>query len=228
MLFITFGNFQFFHSAQSLKKDASKLGIFRRSFTPKFEQEFIDAHANFILSNGRGYGYWLWKSYLIMRGLEECEPGENLLYADAGCSFGTNTGRILDWAKMASEDPGGILAFQLQENCFEHIWTKQDTIRAILPDVKNDLQLCGTVIMFTNTQKVRDFVKEWFEWCIKDNYHYLTDAPSRVPELPCFIDHRHDQSIFSLLAKKYNILTIKDETYPPYFDNAVRAIRQQH
>ena len=32
-------------------------------------------------------------------------------------------------------------------------------------------------------------------------------------EIRCFISHRHDQSIFSLLDKKYSSVKIRDETF---------------
>ena len=36
---------------------------------------------------------------------------------------------------------------------------------------------------------------------------------------PEFIDHRHDQSLFSLLRKKYGTILIPDETWYPDFRN---------
>jgi len=33
----------------------------------------------------------------------------------------------------------------------------------------------------------------------------IDDSPSISKNLDCFREHRHDQSIFSLLTKKYNI-----------------------
>ena len=33
----------------------------------------------------------------------------------------------------------------------------------------------------------------------------ITDRPSIVPNNPDFIDHRHDQSLLSVLVDKYNI-----------------------
>ena len=36
---------------------------------------------------------------------------------------------------------------------------------------------------------------------------------NRGHNVPGFIDHRHDQSVFSILRKKYNVLQIEDETW---------------
>ena len=38
-------------------------------------------------------------------------------------------------------------------------------------------------------------------------YHNIDDTPSIIPNYPNFKEHRHDQSIFSLLTKKYNLFS---------------------
>jgi hypothetical protein len=57
--------------------------------------------------------------------------------------------------------------------------------------------------MFLICDKTRDFVNKWYE--IACDYHNIDDSPSINKNLHCFREHRHDQSIFSLLTKKYNI-----------------------
>ena len=38
-----------------------------------------------------------------------------------------------------------------------------------------------------------------------ENYRFVDDSPSRVPNAPSFKEHRHDQSILSLLLKQANV-----------------------
>lgn len=49
------------------------------------------------------------------------------------------------------------------------------------------------------------FVEEWLRYCRDERI--LTDIPneSGYPNLTGFVDHRHDQSVLSLLAEKYHI-----------------------
>jgi len=54
--------------------------------------------------------------------------------------------------------------------------------------------------------------KVWYETCC--NYHLLNDEPSISKNYEEFIEHRHDQSIFSIIRKKFNTYYIEDETYP--------------
>ena len=59
-----------------------------------------------------------------------------------------------------------------------------------------------------------DLVNEWYN--ISCNYHMIDDTPSIIPNVGSFKEHRHDQSIFSLLTKKYNIFSkesIKNGVY---------------
>ena len=58
----------------------------------------------------------------------------------------------------------------------------------------------------------------WYEICC--DYHMIDDSLSIHKELESFIEHRHDQSVFSLLSKKYNIFnTGLDEKCIKYIRN---------
>lgn len=53
-------------------------------------------------------------------------------------------------------------------------------------------------------------VNEWLSLAM--NPQLINDAPSIMPEDPAFIDHRHDQAIWSLLIKKWGIPVWRDAT----------------
>ncbi len=48
---------------------------------------FWSQHGKFIEANNRGYGYWLWKPFLILEAIKPMREGDVLLYADAGCEL---------------------------------------------------------------------------------------------------------------------------------------------
>jgi hypothetical protein len=227
MLFVTFGNKMYESSQKLITEEAEKTGLFRKILTDPLGEDFLNIHGEFVNNNSKGYGYWIWKPYIILRALEkECEEGEALIYADSGCSFGTTAQiRIPQWIKMAEDHPSKIVTFETEYPEFK--WTKLDTVRAIYPGI--DTTTChveATKSVFINTEKTRAFVREWYDWCSKDNYHYLTDSQSSIVH-PQFIEHRHDQSIFSLLVKKYGILHIPDEGYPPLDHKPIRSLRRK-
>ena len=70
--------------------------------------------------------------------------------------------------------------------------------------LKNNHLQCGTVLM-TKCDKILNLFKEFYK-IASENYNLIDDSPSKIPNNTGFIEHRHDQSIFSLLVKKYNLL----------------------
>ena len=68
-----------------------------------------------------------------------------------------------------------------------------------------------------------DFVDEWLRFAAQSSL--IDDSPSKAPNYPGFREHRHDQSIFSLLSKKYDIEAFRDISqygngYKKSYDNS--------
>ena len=68
----------------------------------------------------------------------------------------------------------------------------------------------ASVIILRKTQHTIDLINKWLSY--SETYNLINDTKSYV-EHSNFKDHRHDQSIYSLLVKKYGTILIKDETY---------------
>ena len=77
-----------------------------------------------FLSSTRGYGYWMWKSFLISRIMELSSDGDLICYADIGCTF-NNDGveRFKEYCNLTLEH--GSLCFDLGH--LERSYTKMDT-----------------------------------------------------------------------------------------------------
>ena len=60
-------------------------------------------------------------------------------------------------------------------------------------------QICATHVILQKSCTSVDFVNEWMR--IVENIHYIDDSPSALPNFPDFVEHRHDQSVFSILCK---------------------------
>ena len=91
----------------------------------KSDEEFWSKHGEFIKNNKRGYGYWIWESYLIKKTMEGLKDGDVLLYLDSGCEIDK---RKTDNLKMFFEFVKDDLIIGT-ENCFEKEYTKNDLIR---------------------------------------------------------------------------------------------------
>jgi hypothetical protein len=181
----------------------------------KTDTEFWAKHGAFLEANSgprQGYGFWRWKSYLIMKTLERMEEGDVLVYADAGCTMNQGgTHRLNEYFEMVRQNEKGILAFQLTYP--EILYTKSDVFEALgaSEEEKQSNQLLATVIVLRKCAASMDFVKEWYG-LVEDN-HLVSDEPSVAPNHPDFKAARHDQSILSVLSKKRGLLSIPDETY---------------
>ena len=176
--------------------------------------EFWQAHGEWIKINPRGFGYWIWKPWLIYKTLESLDKNDILLYIDAGCQLNANAyNRLQEYLGMANK----YYACCFELGFLDRHWCKSDTISHILgPDthIKNPNQIMATCMFLKATQNNITFAKTWYETCTRDNYVYVNDQPNSIPNDIDFQEHRHDQAIFSLLVKKHNIgIHLKDETY---------------
>lgn len=160
-----------------------------------------------VLSARRGGGYWLWKPYVIREFLNELRAGEVLLYSDAGRSsyyqFSHFPTHLLAHATLSEQ---GFLAGV----AIPHLgpigqWTKMDCLQVMEADFPSFYEkpiVQTTWSVWTKTDSAMAFLDIWLEYC--EDPRCLTDAPNVLgrKNLPNFVDHRHDQSVCSILAHK--------------------------
>jgi len=189
----------------------SSINLFSENNIFDFCPEII-SYKNF-LSSTKGYGYWMWKSFLISRIMELVPDDDLICYADIGCTF-NNDGvkRFKEYCNLTLEQ--GSLCFDLGH--LERSYTKMDTYKKIFPETLDHLntgQRCATTFFLKNTQNNRNIIQEIKNISIENDHFYINDNPSHELNHEEFKDHRHDQSVFSLMSKKYKFYCIPDETY---------------
>ena len=217
--FITFGgpSPNYHNAVQRICSEAKQFTIFSKilGYTDiylKNDTEFWSKHGDFVSSNPRGYGYWLWKSYLIKKILATISDDDIIVYADAGCTMNLKGKlRLLEYIEMCKMHESGNVSFQLTH--MEECWTKND-IWKHLGGSQTELssgQLVGGIFILRKCKKVVDLVNKWYE--TGSMYHLIDDSPSITPNIPEFKENRHDQSIWSILRKQHGSLILQDETY---------------
>jgi hypothetical protein len=164
-------------------------------YGPKdIDAKFRKANAA-ILDQPRGCGYWLWKPYLIDRELKKMKDGDILIYCDAGVEIVNNVNHVID--RM----DGDIWLFG---NKWQHRhWCKGDVYVPLMSTRRytgQEKQVQASFIIIRNSQYSKDFVAEWFKWCIEPGM--IDDSPSKLMNAPEFQEHRHDQAIITCLAYK--------------------------
>ncbi len=178
------------------------------SYSPRdLDADFRQKNSAILLQK-RGNGYWLWKPYIILKTLREMQEGDYLVYLDAG-AFYINS---VKWLTVEMEKDGQeIMSFELpfQEKRF----TKRDAFIGMQCNEEKyteSNQRMATMIVFKKCESTLHFVKEWLYFGQKEEI--ITDRPNCTGHEndSRFIDHRHDQSIFSLLCKKHGIKAYGD------------------
>lgn len=162
-----------------------------------------------VFNYNRGFGLWLWKPYFILNSLLKINDGDILFYVDSGSKFISNPSPLI---KIAQNNKSGIVAF----DCWPII-NKEFVKRSAFINMGcnsefywNGNHVIATAILFRKSEKTILFVKEWLEEC-----SFLKTLLPEVKQIfdnnfPEFIAHREDQSVFSVLIRKYNIETYRN------------------
>jgi hypothetical protein len=181
-----------------------------RGFSLKdLDNDFIKRHSEWIKRNKRGYGYWIWKPYVILQNLLEMKDNDVLIYNDSGCSVVSNkkTNKVMhEYMKLLDQ---GYLILAKQLKYPENEWSKMDAVISTLKfldkldyfdTVFNDNgQIeAGVIIIRKNATSIK-LIQAWND--IIQNYHLIDDSPSYLKNHDSFIENRHDQTIFSILMK---------------------------
>lgn len=163
-----------------------------------------------ILSQPRGNGYWLWKPYFIARTLRLLQEGDYLVYCDAGIYYNASVKKLIRAMERQGDD---MMAFAI--NHMEYEYTKRDVFLALDADqeeyVRTPQRMAGTIVLRKNAHSV-EVIEEWLRMAQQDGL--ITDAPNRLGKdnYEGFRDHRHDQSVWSVLSKKRNVRSYRDAT----------------
>ena len=163
-----------------------------------------------ILSQPRGNGYWLWKPYFIARTLRLLREGDYLVYCDAGIYYNASVKKLIDAMERQGDD---MMAFAI--NHMEYEYTKRDVFLALDADreeyARTPQRMAGTIVLKKTAHSAR-VIEEWLTLAQQDDL--ITDAPNHLGKdnYEGFRDHRHDQSVWSLLSKKENVRAYRDAT----------------
>ncbi len=211
IVFITFGggSQNYIDAGKRLIQQAESVNLFNKIifYTDKYlfeDKEYWEKNGDFVMNNKRGFGYWLWKSYLIKKTISNMKNDEILLYLDCGCEIDhKKRDSMINCINIVKNDY--IIG---NYNGIEKHLNKMDLIHYLNMNNEkylNSLQHEAGQIMLLVNDKTRKLVNEWYE--IACNYHLLDDSPSVLQNCEKFFEHRHDQAIFSLLTKKYEIFS---------------------
>ena len=157
---------------------------------------------NYAKSYNKGYGYWIWKPYIIKKALLTINENDILLYVD-GRSGLRKTGKPIKWLdNFILENQFDIASWQMVHK--EMSWTNGDIISAFNLDLNSELvrtgQFAATFHAWRKNIRSLDFINEWLDFLLY-NREICRDEESKKLNHKKFIENRHDQSVFSLMVK---------------------------
>jgi hypothetical protein len=200
---LIFGKGNFIESSNKLKNYLNELGYHNIiSLTDSDLPENFKSEYQHILKHTKGYGYCIWKPYIILESLKSLDEDEVLLYIDSTDLPQKQFFDLLD-IHFSSND---ILL--INRNYKHDEWTRRDTFVLMNCDSSeyhNKIQLEAGVIALKKTTFNENLINEWFKYCTDEQI--LTEKPQicGLPNHIYFQEHRYDQSILTNLQIKYGI-----------------------
>jgi hypothetical protein len=206
---------QRFYEAQKLNRTTGLLvGGLERAvcYTSNDLDAEFTARNREILEKPIGAGNWLWKPYVVVKALrEEMRDGDVLFYADSGSHFMSRAAPVISLCLQQREKP--ILLFTLDPRYSNRHLIKRDCFHYMGMDKAPYPDMTAILASFIVCQKTAFTVSFFEEWlAFAQDPRILGDGPNEcgLPNYPEFFEHRYDQAILSLLARKHAIATVPD------------------
>jgi hypothetical protein len=193
-----------YRSAQKRNsKWATKMGFQRvKEYNRSHLDPLFCKNYHHILKEELGCGNYLWKPYIIQQALSELNDGDYLIFCDSGSKFkyGTNTQlqSFLDQHLIATIDHPRPQYQVTKRDAY--VLMNLDTV-----EYRDYPQRVSGFIGFKKEPLVVNFVNEWLKYCC--DIRIISDKPNECgqPNYKGFVRNHHEQTVLSLLCRKYRI-----------------------
>jgi len=202
---VTFGSkgstHDFTNSRIRLKNQAISTGWFDDVFA--FDNSDICSNNRNMNTSGAGFGWW--KPKIIKMVFDKIDDDDIVLYLDAGFSLNKNEIADVNFLKYVSNCNNGVgfLGFQLGDDVLERQWTKRDLFKFLDCDIPKytDTPQMASGAFFVKKNKFGIKLIDEFEY-LSGIEHLINEYSSYYENYDEYINHRHNQSLLSLLIKR--------------------------
>ena len=177
---------------------------------------------NYPVKKMRLYGYACWKPYIIKKYFDELPNEAILQYSDIGCHFNyKGINRLKDYIELCNRENALVFQYRIPDwykqyenykfqEYFEYEYTKAETLNymGVVKDLKivNSQQIWSGCFFIKKNDFGEKILSEWLSLSGVDDI--ISDNTSKIDNHKNFKEHRHDQSIFSIICKKNNIFSL--------------------
>lgn len=163
-----------------------------------------------ILDAPRGGGYYLWKPYFYRKAYDELGEGDYLVYIDSGAVY---VNKIQYLIECMEREKVPLMIFSLEQERIEKGNTKRDAFVLTGCDeakYTDTPQSIGGYFICKKSPEVEAYLDEVLQYA--QDIRIISDQPNvmGLPNYEEFTDHRHDQSVLSLMSKKYGFRRFRD------------------
>lgn len=237
-LFLTYGDAKFPKSRKRIVEQASALEVFDDCLAENHEtiardndwkKALTNKHFLNVAQQPRGGGYWIWKPYVIYKHLQKLSAGDFLIYADAGLTIpppdggpwegsGYAPNKFKEYFKLLEDHKTPWISIPVTWlEAPEAMWTKMDVPSHF--NCLNDFRITTSPQFSADRHVIKksphslEIARLWWETA-KLHPHLFDDSRSRAQNDKNFTDHRHDQSVFSIIAKLKGVIKEDFRNFP--------------
>lgn len=161
-----------------------------------------------IFKYSRGAGLWIWKPYFVLKTLNKMENGDYLFYCDSGAYYVNKIQYLIDCMELNKQE---IMTYELP--LISKQWTKRETF--VYLDCDNDEftednQILATYFLVKKSENTIEFFNQFLKYCCDEKIISYKIFNEKIIDYKEFISHREDQSIFSIICKKNNLMKFRD------------------
>jgi hypothetical protein len=198
-------------AAMRIVESAKAMKVFERADAVltdslgKYAPEINSKYAEYLNSQTKGYGYFAWKPEIVWSALDgSFGDYEGVIWADAGCEVNPNfitRLRMQNFLRIAKNHGGFFYTLNTPENIYTKSWVLRKF--GLEPKSEQSPQIQATWFIL-HGEKGRGIALDWLNSALESIEMLDTSSPIQE-EVPEFIEHRFDQSLLSLIVKKYGL-----------------------
>ena len=211
------GDLNLISAGNRLRSQLLKTGLFKYVFVfdslklSLWDTKYRELNSSGFTSN-RGHGFWVWKPIILKTLLDNYDETEiqSLVYLDAGCEVINSFLSKRKFKQLLEESRKdyrrGVLAFP--SKYLEINFCKKELLNklAIPKSLIHQRQMSAGWFFIVNNRYGYEFIDRWYYYATLDNCFFITDDNDVKIQHIEFIEHRHDQAIFSLVFKTMELI----------------------